>query len=480
MIASHAFTGRTVAVFGLARTGLGAVRSLTAGGTDVLAWDDNSAARDAGSLAGAEIMPWREWPWERISALVLSPGVPLTHPRPHEVVAHARAAKVPVIGDVELFAHEIRADATKPGRAPVIAITGTNGKSTTTALIGHILAAAGFDAQIGGNIGKSVLELAAPSSSKSGPRTIYVLEMSSFQIDLTPGLKPDIAILSNLTADHLDRHGSMANYAAIKQRLLNQVPRDGQAIVGVDDEYGAAIVTQLSGDGVTAWPVSVGKVLGRGIFVVDGALYDAQNGRAVKVMDLSAAPHLPGAHNWQNAALAFAAVKPFITDPRAIAAAIVSFPGLAHRLENVGRIGKTLFINDSKATNADAAARALAVYPDIFWIAGGKPKDGGIESLVPYFPRIRRAYLIGEAAHAFARTLDGKAPYEMSGTLDVAVVSAARDAAASEVAAPVVLLSPACASYDQFKDFEQRGEAFRTAVARLPRDASLHDSRVAS
>jgi len=248
----------------------------------------------------------------------------------------------------------------------------------------------------------------------------------------------------------------------------------------VDDSYTAAIFTQLSGAGVAATAVSVGKVLGRGIFVVDGALYDAQNGRAEKVMTLDAAAHLPGAHNWQNAALAFAATKPFVKDSRAIAAAIASFPGLAHRMEDVGHIGKTAFINDSKATNADATARALTVYADIFWIAGGKPKAGGIDSLATYFPRIRRAYLIGDAAHAFARTLDGKAPYEMSGTLDVAVASAARDAAASDVAAPVVLLSPACASYDQFKDFEQRGDAFRAAVARLPQAAPFPTSRVAS
>ena len=475
MIASHAFAGRTVAVFGLARTGLGAVRSLSAGAAHVIAWDDNSAARDQGSLAGAQIMPWREWPWESIAALVLSPGVPLTHPRPHEVVIHAKAANVPVIGDVELFAREIRPDAAKPGRAPVIAITGTNGKSTTTALVGHILNATGFDAQIGGNIGNSVLELSPPSSSTKGGRTIYVLEMSSFQIDLTPGLKPDIAILSNLTPDHIDRHGSMENYAAIKQRLLNQVPQDGQAIAGVDDDYGAAIFTQLSGQisrsqGATAWPVSVGKVLGRGIFVVDGVLYDAQDGRAARIMDLNDAPHLRGAHNWQNAALAFAAAKPFVKDVRAIAAAIVSFPGLAHRLEGVAHIGKTVFINDSKATNADATARALAVYPDIFWIAGGKPKEGGIENLGAYFSRVRKAYLIGEAAHAFSRTLDGKAAYELSGTLDVAVAAAARDAQGSDAPAPVVLLSPACASYDQFRDFEHRGDAFRAAVARLPSD----------
>src|ERR1700722_18806152 len=225
MIAAKSFPGKIVAVFGLARTGLASVRALKEGGAEVIAWDDNAPARDAGHQAGAQIMPWREWPWENIAALILSPGVPLTHPRPHEVVAHAKAAKAAVIGDVELFAREIRADAAKPGLAPVIAITGTNGKSTTTALIGHILSAAGFDAQIGGNIGTSVLELSPP-----GPRAIYVLEMSSFQIDLTPGLKPDIAVLSNLSPDHLDRHGNMEAYAAIKQRLLNQVPKDGQAI----------------------------------------------------------------------------------------------------------------------------------------------------------------------------------------------------------------------------------------------------------
>jgi UDP-N-acetylmuramoylalanine--D-glutamate ligase len=474
MIVSRAFANRTVAVFGLARTGLGAVKSLKAGGAHVIAWDDNSAARDVGHELGADIVPWREWPWEHIGALILSPGVPLTHPKPHEVVGHAKAARVPVIGDVELFAREIRPDPNAKGKAPVIAITGTNGKSTTTALIGHILATAGFDAQIGGNIGKSVLELDAPAA-----KTIYVLEMSSFQIDLTPGLAPDIAILSNLTPDHIDRHGNMENYAAIKQRLLAQVPKDGQVIVGVDDDYGAAIFTGLSTKSGPAWPVSVGKVLGRGIFAVDGMLYDAQNGRAAPVLAFSDVPHLPGAHNWQNAALAFAATKPFVKDVKIIAEAIASFPGLAHRMEDVGGRGKTRFINDSKATNAEATARALACYPDIFWILGGKAKDGGISSLSEYFPRIRKAYLIGDAAHAFSRTLDGKVAYDMAGTLERAVAAAAADAAASSVAAPVVLLSPACASYDQFQDFEQRGDAFRALVARLPQDQS-DDARVAS
>jgi len=397
---------------------------------------------------------------------VLSPGVPLTHPKPHGVVDHARRAKVQIIGDVELFAREIRPDPDKAGKAPVIAITGTNGKSTTTALVGHILSACGFDAQVGGNFGNSVLELAASTA-----KTIYVLEMSSFQIDLAPGLRPDVALLSNLSPDHIDRHGSMENYAAIKARLMKQTAKDGQVLVGVDDAHASAIFTALSSNGgAQAHPVSVGKVLGRGVFVVDGALYDAMGARAVKIMDMADAPHLPGTHNWQNAALAYGAVKPFIADTKAVAAAIASFPGLAHRMETVGAIGKVMFINDSKATNADATARALAVYPDIFWIAGGKPKEGGIESLSPFFPRIRKAYLIGEAAPQFAKTLDGKAPYEVSVTLDAAVIAAAMAAAASNVPAPVVLLSPACASYDQFKDFEQRGDAFRSLVALLPRD----------
>jgi UDP-N-acetylmuramoylalanine--D-glutamate ligase len=241
-------------------------------------------------------------------------------------------------------------------------------------------------------------------------------------------------------------------------------------VIGVDDSYSSAILTQLSvSGGAQAHPVSVGKILGRGIFVLDGALYDAMGARAVKVMDMAAAQRLPGAHNWQNAALAYGAVRPFVSDIKAIAAAIAGFPGLAHRMEDVGHIGKTVFINDSKATNADATARALAVYPDIFWIAGGKPKEGGIDSLAKFLPRIRKAYLIGEAAPQFARALDGKAVYETSGLLETAVNHAAADAQASQVAAPVVLLSPACASYDQFKDFEQRGDTFRSLVAKLPR-----------
>ncbi len=463
MIAARSFEHADVGVFGLARSGMASVRALKAGGARVYAWDDEEEARKIAASEGATIVPWAQWPWDKLKALVLSPGVPLTHPAPHDIVRQAKASRVQIIGDMELFAREIGADVQVPGRAPVIAITGTNGKSTTTALVGHILAACGFDVQAGGNIGKAVLELEPP-----GAKTIYVLEVSSYQIELAPGLVPDVAVLSNITPDHLDRHGSLENYAAVKARLLKQASKAGQIVIGVDDAHTTSIFAHhASNGGPPAIPVSVGKVLGRGVFVVDGALYDAQGQRATKVMDLAVASHLPGAHNHQNAALAFAATKPYARDSRIVAEAIASFPGLAHRMEDVGRIGKVRFVNDSKATNADAAARALVCFPDIFWIAGGKAKEGGIESLASLFPRIRKAYLIGDAAAEFAATLQGKVPFEISHTLDAAVQAAARESQAANLPSPVVLLSPACASFDQFKDFEQRGDAFRALVGKL-------------
>jgi UDP-N-acetylmuramoylalanine--D-glutamate ligase len=459
MIAVRSFAHQDVGVFGLARSGLASVRALKAGGARIHAWDDKETARIAAEAEGANVLPWRDWPWEKIRALILSPGVPLTHPAPHEIVVKARTSNAEVIGDIELFAREIRSDG--KNRAPIIAITGTNGKSTTTALVGHILSSSGFDAQIGGNIGKPVLELSSPTA-----KTVYVLEVSSYQIDLSAGLKPDVAVLSNITPDHIDRHGSLETYASVKARLLQQ-SAGGVAVIGVDDPQTSAIYTKISASGQQAVPVSVGKVLGRGIFTLDGALYDAQGGRANRIVDFSTASHLPGAHNWQNAALAYAATKTYARDVRAVASAIVDFPGLAHRIEDVGRIGLVRFVNDSKATNADAAERALVCFQDIFWIAGGRAKEGGIESLEKHFPHIRKAYLIGEAAKDFAKTLEGKVPFEISGTLATAVVSACTDATRSGTAAPVVLLSPACASFDQFRDFEHRGDEFRSHVAKL-------------
>ena len=460
MIAVDLFQGRAVGVFGLARSGLSSVQALKEGHAEVYAWDNKEELREAARAAGAKIVSWEEWPWDRLGAVILSPGVPLTHPKPHEVVERAREWDVEVIGDIELFAR------TLPD-APVIAITGTNGKSTTTALIGHILKEAGYDAQVGGNIGQPILALKPP-----GGRTIYVIEMSSYQIDLSPGFSPDVSVLTNITPDHIDRHGSLDGYAAVKRKLLVQTKKAGLNVVGVDDMLSASIFTLLTAKGgAPCVAVSVGKVLGRGIFVLDGSLYNAMNERAAPVMDLNAAKNLPGAHNWQNAAVAYAAVQPYVKDLRLIAAAIISFPGLAHRIENVGAIGKVRFINDSKATNADAAERALVCFDDIYWIIGGRPKAGGITSLEPHFSRVRKAYLIGEAAEAFAETLSGKVDAEFTGTLDKAVIAAAADAEQSGASAPVVLLSPACASFDQFPDFERRGEAFREAVAKLSAEA---------
>jgi UDP-N-acetylmuramoylalanine--D-glutamate ligase len=463
MIAVREFSGKAVGVFGLARSGLSAARALMAGGARLFAWDDNDASREQAAQEKLALESYDRWPWQQIKTLVLSPGIPLTHPEPHPVVHQARKAGAEVIGDMELFARAVRATRKENGTARIIAVTGTNGKSTTTALIGHVLQAAGFDAQIGGNIGKPVLDLAAPAR-----KTVYVLEVSSYQIELSPGLAPDVAVLTNLSPDHLDRHGSMANYAVIKESLLLHASSDGHVAVGVDDEHSSTIYTKLAANRMAdAVAISIRKVLGRGVFVIDGKLYDAWDQPSVQIGDLKAASHLPGSHNWQNAALAYAAVRRLIRDPRAIFSSIARFPGLAHRIEEVGRIENVRFINDSKATNADAAARAMACFENIFWIAGGRAKEGGIADLAPYFPRMRGAYLIGEAAESFGKTLAGNVPIMRAGTLERALNAAYDDARASEAADPVVLLSPACASFDQFRDFEHRGDVFKEHVRLL-------------
>lgn len=449
-------------MFGLARTGASAARALTLGGARVFVWDDDAHVRKDAIHAGVQPMPVSEWPWDRLRALVLSPGVPLTHPTPHQVVVVARTKGIEIVGDVELFAREIRPQRTSGPLAPIVAVTGTNGKSTTTALIGHVLSSSGYAAEVGGNIGKPVLDLSPP-----GPRTVYVIEVSSYQIELSPGLASDVAVLTNIAPDHLDRHGSLENYAAVKARLLEQVIESGRICIGVDDAISAAIYSRLGAQGRTdAIPISVGKVLGRGVFVLDGILYDADALHSSRVMDLRSVPRLPGAHNWQNAALAYTAVRPFVKDVRAIADAIANFPGLAHRLEDVGRIANVRFVNDSKATNADAAERALLCFEDIFWIAGGRQKEGGIGSLAEHLSRVRKAYLIGEAAQEFSKTL-GAVPQEICGTLDKAIAAAYRDARRSNSSSPVVLLSPACASFDQFKNYEERGDVFRSLVKEL-------------
>jgi UDP-N-acetylmuramoylalanine--D-glutamate ligase len=454
------FAGKKVAVFGLGGSGLVSASSLLAGGADVVGYDDNEQSVAKANAAGIPTADLRKADWSRIAALVLAPGVPLTHPTPHWIVRLAQQAAVPVIGDIELFCRE-RANVA-PG-APFVAITGTNGKSTTTALVAHLAASAGMDAQMGGNIGTAILSLAPPQASLIQPLRVHVIECSSYQIDLAPSLDPSVGILINLSEDHLDRHGTMEHYAAVKERLVAGVPPQGTAVVGVDDEWCREIASRIALTGKQVVRISVRRRLNDGLYVDRHRITRG----TVAIADLSGIGSLRGLHNAQNAACATAAALALGIEPAVIQAGLRSFPGLAHRMEEVGRRGHVLFVNDSKATNADSAAQALACFNDIFWIAGGQPKSGGIESLRKFFPRIRKAYLIGEAADEFATTLNGAVLYEIDGTLDNALGAAARDAEAANLPEPVVLLSPACASFDQYRNFEVRGDAFREMVRKL-------------
>lgn len=461
MIPVRGFEGKTVAVFGLARTGLAAARALIAGRAQVALWDEKPAARAAAEAEGLPLVDLTKADWGDFDALLLSPGVPLTHPQPHWTVEKARAEGVEIVGDIELFARTVNA-APEHKRPKVVGITGTNGKSTTTALIGHICAEAGRDVRIGGNIGYGVLGL---EDMHGG--AVYVLELSSYQLDLTSSLHPDVAVLLNISPDHLERHGTMENYVAAKRRILLNQGKGDTAVIGVDDAWGQQICTEITAaNRRTIVPISASKAMSRGVYALDGLLYDATGERAAEVADLKRARSLPGRHNWQNAAAAYAAAKGLGITAEEAAEHLMSFPGLAHRMETVGMLGRVRFVNDSKATNADAARQAMSSYPKFHWIAGGQPKTGGIESLGDLFGRIEKAYLVGEAAPAFAEALKGKAPAVVSGTIDQAVNQAYADAAASGQDA-IVLLSPACASFDQFADFEERGEAFRAAVQRL-------------
>ncbi|AMM83928.1 UDP-N-acetylmuramoyl-L-alanine--D-glutamate ligase [Martelella sp. AD-3] len=455
MIPVSVFSGKKVALFGLGGSGLASAKALVTGGADVVAYDDRAESRAAAAEAGIAVVDLREADWGSFDALVLAPGVPLTHPKPHWTVELARAAGVEIIGDVELFARERRATCPE---ARLIAITGTNGKSTTTALIGHILKEAGRDAEVGGNIGRAVLDLAPLS-----PERFYVVECSSYQIDLSPTLDADVGLLLNLTPDHLDRHGDMNRYAAIKARLVAGAKT---AVIGADDDFCRAIARRLRDEGHAVVPVSADITHVEAGLAFDGrAIVAAEDGRVV--VDLSGHTVLRGAHNGQNVAAAIAACRAVGLSDAEIRAGIATFKGLAHRMQPIARRGKVLFVNDSKATNAEAAAPALKTFDTIYWIAGGRAKQGGIAALEMFFPKIARSYLIGEAAEAFAETLAGRTEIVLSGTLEQAVRDAAGDAAADDREAPVVLLSPACASFDQFGSFEKRGDAFVSAVMAL-------------
>ena len=468
MILVRCFEGQTVAVFGLARSGLASARALVAGGARVAAWDERPGAREVAAAEGLELVDLAEADWSEFAALVLSPGVPLYFPEPHWTVRKAQAAGVEVIGDIELFARAV-AEAPDHKRPKVVAITGTNGKSTTTALIGHMLSHVGRDTRIGGNIGAGVLGL---EDMHGG--AVYVLELSSYQLDLTSSLKPDVAIILNITPDHLERHGDMERYVAAKKRILFGQGKGDTAIIGVDEAWGQQICTEITAaNRRTIWPVSARKCMGKGVYALQGVLYDAIDGRVTEIADLTAARSLPGRHNWQNAAAAYAAVRALGVSVSDAIEGLVSFPGLAHRMETIGTLGDVRFVNDSKATNVDAARQAMSSYPRFYWIAGGRPKIGGIECLADLFPSVIKAYLIGEAQEEFAGTLDGCAPYARVGTVAAAVSAAWADARAAGEPA-IVLFSPACASFDQFADFEERGEAFRAAVHALaPQDMEV-------
>jgi UDP-N-acetylmuramoylalanine--D-glutamate ligase len=461
MIPATTFAGQTVAVFGLGRSGLAVCRSLLAGGATLVAGDDDAASRQAAAAAGIPTADLARSDWSRFAALVLAPGVPLTHPTPHWSVLRAREKGVAIIGDIELFCRE---RARSSSEAPLVAVTGTNGKSTTTALIGHLLRAVGREVEIGGNIGTAILALAPPT-----PQRVHVVEMSSFQIELTPSLAPTIGILLNISPDHLDRHGSMQHYAELKARVVEAA---SHPIVGEDDDWCQEIVERLR-LAHRCWVdvVSAQSRGGQGWYAIADTLIARApwTGPLGAFANLAGIGSLRGRHNVQNALAASAAAMHLGLAPAQIAAALASFAGLPHRLEEVGKVGSTLFINDSKATNANSTATALAAFAgDVFWILGGRPKQGGITSLAPFFPRISKAFLIGEASDDFAATLKGKVALQCCGTLDVAVAAAADAAARLSRGEATVLLSPACASYDQFRNFEVRGDAFRALVAALP------------
>ena len=457
MIQLTPYAGRTVAVLGVAKSGMAAARALAASGAIVWAWDDDPAKRRDAEQAGIATIDLAGADWSRPAALVLSPGIPHTFPKPHPVAALAKQRRCPIIGDIELL---LRACP----EARVVAITGTNGKSTTTALTGHVLKQAGRQVEVGGNIGTPAVELAP-----LGPEGIYVLEMSSYQLEITPSLSAEVAILLNITPDHLSRHGGIEGYIAAKQRVFaNQSGKTG--VIGVDDESSRALYTQFVALGDRRIiPISGTHPAPGGVYGLDGELFNGMAEPVSKIIDLRTARTLTGEHNWQNAAAAYAACRALGVKGEQIAAGLASYPGLAHRQELIAVIDGVPWINDSKATNADAAAKALACYGTVLWIAGGQPKEGGIASLEPYFPRIRHAFLIGEAMQSFAATLSGKVPLTLSGDLDSAVTQAQALARRDRHQGVVVLLSPACASFDQFDNFEHRGERFRELVQAIAR-----------
>jgi UDP-N-acetylmuramoylalanine--D-glutamate ligase len=455
------FDGKTVAVMGLGKSGASSARALTAAGARVLVWDDQAESRAIAEEQGLTLSDLSAVDWSAIDLLVWSPGIAHIHPKPHPVAVAARAAGVKLVCDIELLCVANAA-------ARAVAITGTNGKSTTTTLTAHVLGGLGTPLAVGGNLGVPALDL--PALGLDGT---YVLELSSYQLELLDQTQFDIAVLLNISPDHLARHGGMEGYVAAKASMFDRLPAGGTAIVAIDDMPSAQIhLTQSHRRDISVRALSARKIIKGGIYAPDGVLIDDSEGTATTVIDLKTIASLPGRHNWQNACAAYAVARACGLAPDAIAERLASYPGLRHRQELVAIIDGIRYVNDSKATNADAAEKAMVCYDRIYWIAGGQAKEGGIESLRPLLGRVARAFLIGEAAQSFADTLSGSVTYEMCGTLDVAIHRARDVALADPTRGGVVLLSPACASWDQFKSFEHRGDVFRDIVNSLSGERS--------
>ena len=464
MIPVQGVENQTIAVLGLGRSGRATAAALAEGGAHVVVWDDGADTREQAEADGMTVLDLtRDASWEGVSALITSPGIPHLYPKPHPVIAKAYELGVPVDNDIGLF---FRSFATRDwdqfDTTPrVIAITGSNGKSTTTALIHHILKESGRPTQIGGNIGTGVLSLDPAHDGE-----VVVLELSSYQTDLARALTPDIAVFTNLSPDHLDRHGGPGGYFAAKRRLFAEGGPD-RAIIGVDEAEGRYLADQLSmgpaDDRVIR--VSSGQKLERfgwSVFARKGFLSEYRKGRQVASIDLREVTGLPGEHNHQNAAAAYAATRSLGLAPREIERAFHSFQGLPHRSQTVAEIDGVRWVNDSKATNVDAAAKALTAFQRIRWIAGGMGKDGGIEALAPHLGQVLKAYFIGHSARDFALQI-GQTPYEIAETMQQAVARAAAEAQPGET----VLLAPAAASFDQYANFEKRGDDFTALVRAL-------------
>ena len=464
MIPVKGYNGQKVAVLGLGRSGLATAAALAAGGAEPLLWDDSPEARAKAEAEGFALTDLtRHMALEGVACLVTSPGIPHLFTTPNPIIARALELGIPVDNDIGLFFQSAAGDEWAEMETPpkIVAVTGSNGKSTTTALIHHILEVAGKPTQMAGNIGKGVLSIDPPVDGE-----VVVLELSSYQTELARALTPDVAVFTNLSPDHLDRHGGMGGYFAAKARLFTLGGPD-RAVVGVDEVEGQFLANALAqgpqDDRVIR--VSSGQKLdafGWSVFARKGFLAEWRKGRQVASIDLREVKGLPGAHNHQNACAAYAACRSLGLAPKLIEGALHSFAGLPHRSQLVGERAGVRFVNDSKATNVDSAAKALQAFPKIRWIAGGMGKDGGITALKPVLGSVVKAYLIGHSARDFALQI-GDTPHEICETMDRAVARAAEEAQAGEV----VLLAPAAASFDQYPNFEKRGEDFTARVKAL-------------